>query len=209
MKRAKFLCTLPVLLLLLFQLNLYAQGDVTLKNGIYLTWEEFKNNSPSVEVSRITPIEAVAPQKYFCTPVLQYFENDAKKHIRSNAVWGLAMNGKHYIRIIADDWDPMTNENCFFQLFGIEALSKFFVVEGDRGLENAILLNSAPTFREYILEFRSGKIHNLWKDLKKIIKIIKTDSLFIDEKIDHKNIRLYIGKYNKNNPPNPFEPLVK
>ncbi len=196
----KFLWNILIPLSLLFACDLFAQGNSVLKNGIYLTWEELKNNTPSIKASLIKPVDGTIPEKSFCTDVLWYLENRFEKHVRSNAVWGLHMNGKFYIRFFAEDWNPITSNNCFFQLFGIEALSKFFVVEGDLALNSVIKRKSKPSFREYILDFKSGKTYDLNKNLKRIIKIIKSDPSLNRERITRKNIHLYIAKYNKSNP---------
>ncbi len=209
MNSIKFLGALPILLLFQFQLNLYAQDNIALKDGIYLSWEEFKNNKPSIEATKITFVDAASSQKYSCAPFLRYVENEVERHIRSSAVWGLSIHGKSYVRIIADDWAPWTDKNCFFPLFGVQALSKFFVVEGDLALQNVVRRKSPPTFREYVLDFGSGRVYNLKKELKEIVGIIKTDSLLANEKIKRNNIHLYIEKYNRNNLPNPIDTLAK
>lgn len=205
-----------VLLLALFNFKSsfgqeYYTAKVTMKNGIYLSVDEFRKNAPSLPLSAIHNQKDEILESSFCTDKISYISNGEIKYIKSKEIWGLSINGMPYVN--HQEKGLFKPNNCFYRIFKIGALSTYFIQEfkdvnsNSWGLNSFGGINYAGTPRdvkvkvtEYAIDLETGDTYEQKGDARKIINIIKRDEYFRTKKIKKKDIGIFITQYNQRNP---------
>lgn len=155
--------------------------------------DDFKNNTSSA-------CDAI---NYFKNYEFKFCESKMKcgdeQHIKSTDIWGINVGGMPYLR----------RNKCFYPLHQLGTLSTFYYINAHAQMMPGIdpQFGGTPTGRtassklfEKILDTRNGKILDQKRDVKEIIKIIKSDAFFASKKINRKNVVVYITQYNKRHP---------
>lgn len=217
----------PFLFLIIFFnfFGAYAQGkleyfkEFKLKNGIYLTIEEFRNNNPSLPLSAVVNEDKDYLESSLCMRKLEYIENGEIFELKAKDVWGICINGEPYIKhVINDAINAPLSKPCFYKLYAIGSISQYFVQQREANKSflsnNHQYNNQAYTpgiygysnspkklkIQEYALDMETGTSYNKKTNSKDIIAIIKSDDFFKDQKIKKKELGIFITNYNKRHP---------
>ena len=193
-------------------LNLYGQnGSIekyNFKNGIYLSIEEFKSDSPSLPLSSVLNESRDVLSSRLCTKKLEYIEEGVIQEIRSKDIWGVCINGNPYIR---HQQGGIIQEQCFFKIFDLGAISRYFV-QKVKTANNSMLSDPNTGFGpptnnqaklkilEFAIDLETGEKYNLKSEASKVIELIKKDNHFQNTKMKKKDVSIYITQHNKRNP---------
>ena len=187
------------------ELEEYTRG-FEYNDGIYLSLEEFKNNSPSIPLPSIVEVGRNQLGNTICMRKLEYVRNDSILEIKAKEVWGICMNGNPYIRY--SEGSLLPGEPCFFKLMSIGSISTFYMQK----VENKEAWNIQPysgmrqlrpskvKVLQFALDLESGKTFNQKSEANKIIDVIRQDAFFKDRKMKRKEVGIYITQYNNRNP---------
>ena len=209
---------LLITILILVALNVsYAQGhfqyshDFKFKNGIYLTIDEFKNNSPSLPLSAIVDEDRGYLESALCMKKLEYVEDGEIYELKAKDIWGICINGDPYIKHVNNDGlKELLTRQCFYKLFSIGTISSYFIQQKEAndgffdrtsGYYNPHNVNRGKLkIQEYALDTETGVSYNKKSETSDIIEIIKKDDLFKDQNIKRKEVSIFITNYNKRHP---------
>jgi hypothetical protein len=192
------------------------------KEGIYLTVQEFNSNKPAVllrELSRAS-LDLLIPSDsdYAKTKINElqlkclkdFTYTDSKGNgqtLPAKKVWGIVIDQNLYIR--PEIIHLLTDDQCFYKVVLFGAIGKFFTRQDKEGgyartstVNGTMTMHYAPRIiiKEYAVDFKSGAIYNLTADMYDIKKIIKTDPAFAKAKINRNNLDEFIILYNKQHP---------
>lgn len=173
--------------------------DYEFKSGIYRTFEEFKNNDPSIPASAI--IRGNQGEQVLISNLLGdekiYYYNDnlhKKVRLRKGEFWGYCSHNVVYIY----------SNNFFNQLFRIGSIS-YFVETGNALFFNANDPVARRTHTFKYLDFRNGRTY----DFNTFIfeELIKDDKELYDEFIGLKRkskkkkaMYQFLNRYNERHP---------
>ncbi|MCE3280507.1 MAG: hypothetical protein K0S44_2698 [Bacteroidetes bacterium] len=176
--------------------------DYEFKEGIFLTAEQFKNNSPVLKSSIISIypksqvdfMKQITDQRYITFKAA----DGAEQKVETMSIWGYAQNRSIFINF----------NNEFNRINQIGLLSLFTAaVQAPIGYTdpmNTYGINTSDEMRQFIFDVRTNKIvnfdvHNmelilqddpeLYSEFMKLKKRKKADSIFI-----------YLRKYNEKHP---------
>lgn len=206
----------PVLLLffiMLLNFNVgYSQGkleyfkEFKLKNGIYLTIEEFKDNNPSLPLSAVVDEDKDYLESSLCMKKIEYLQNGEILELKSKDIWGICINGEPYIKHV----NGTLTRPCFYKLYSIGTFSSYFIQQRefnnsawDRMSGYNYPYSTYPKklkVQEYALYMETGISYNKETESNDIIEIIKRDDFFKDQKIKKKELGIFITNYNKRHP---------
>lgn len=213
--------TRMTIFLVTFCANFYVFGQAEstqMKNGIYLSSEEFKSNSPSLPISVIINESTNKSEMGFCVKKVEYLdENEGIKKIKANEIWAMTINSNSYLRY-TDPNNPgfiLSSESCFFKIYHLGAISLYYVQKAQSNVwttpshygtnfnqPQPTPYNNPVNFKmeEYGLIFESGKSYRFKTNASNIIDYIKQDDYFKDTKMKKKDLAAYISQYNKRHP---------
>ena len=179
------------------------------KNGIYLSAENFNRNEPAVTIDHLTNesfdlLKATpAGTEWDCLAGLQYIDPSGQiVKLSVGKIWGIVMDGNLYVKHARPI--KASNRLCFYQLLYFGTLSKYFVTitrqefHGTAGGVSTYSPTRSVT-REFTIDLRTGEVFNTKNQLGKIKDIIKSDASFAGQKINKDNLDEYIAAYNKKN----------
>jgi len=188
--------------------------DFRFKEGIYLNFEQVKNNAPVSKSRVITSIDYNDPQ--FFDNVLSgqtfsfYDQLGLKRDVPVNAVWGYSKNGLIFVRM----------ERVFNRISYVGSISHFIatIVTYNSRYNDPYYYNpyyyyrggsmpssgSSSEMRQFILDFDSGKIMDY--DVDSIEVLLMQDPLLHDEYMGLSKKKksqlkfVYIRKFNERHP---------
>lgn len=199
------------LLILWAVASLRAQTDSTRKmvkyvrgfkftDGIYLNFNEFKNNSPSVVKCEIIENKDAMMNGSF---VLKSYEPDSNGKISNKQIsnaFGFCKNGVIYFG---------NESNGYFRMFIVGALSHFIALQQSTAADDmyygypAFISVSGNDASEYLLDFETGETFLFnYKNFRDFLQ--KHDTILYNELESLKNkremIHHYLLKYNEKHP---------
>jgi len=197
-------------LLLLAGNFLFAQTDTTgkvrysmnyvFKDGVYLTFDEFKNNAPSITDFTVNKIGQLSSSN---NVFLEYPCKDSAskgKNCNIDDCWGYCKKGTVYI--------SHAYEGFFFKLMVIGAACHFVALSGfdqpHQMSEPFAQYGAGNDYIQYFLDFDSGEVIPFtYKKFVAFLKV-KDEALYHDLSIIKKNRRklifLFLLKYNEKHP---------
>ena len=183
-----------ILILLGLSISTLAQSKAelpTFKDGVYATLDEFKANAPSNPVAEIENAHLYNPMRStFC---LDKRKSELPDHVFSS--WGICYKGQPYVRSAPERFEtPNIFERpklCFERLTVIGSLSRVYTQKPSGGQKLKLV--------EYVINLETDEWANMTVSKSKVIKWIKSDPHFADQKIKWKDIDLYITEYNRRN----------
>ena len=208
-------------LMLLTSLNfLYGQEkfeysrEFKFKNGIYLSVEDFKNNSPSLPLSAVANQSRDYLESTLCMRTIEFVDEGFINEVAAKEVWGICINGDPYVRHGAKG---IVSRACFYKIFSIGSIATFFVqrtemtnnwgssspfdTPADRYSSAMRAANPGKLqIAEFALDLNTGTAYNKNTEVSEIIDLIKQDDYFKDQKIKKKEVGIYITQYNKRHP---------
>ena len=188
--------------------------DFRFKEGIYLNFEQVKNNNPISKSRVITNIDFNDPQ--FFDNVLSsqtfsfYDQLGLKRDVTVNAVWGYSKNGLIFVRM----------EKVFNRVSYIGSISHFIATITSYNSRNYDPYYYNPYYyyrggnmpssytsnemRQFILDFDSGKIMDYDQDSLEVL-LMKDPGLYdeymaLSKKKKSQLKFVYIRKFNERNP---------
>lgn len=189
-------------------------SDFQFKEGLYLNFDNLKNNSPLPKSRIISETNYNDPEffdKVLAKSKVYYYDNIGNRNeLNPNKIWGYSRNGFIYINI----------ENEFFRITSIGSICHFIASHTTYYTEhynNYSYYNSyydpyylPPTsypnveMRQYVLDFKTGRV--LDYNYESIEVILMQDPELHDEytalsKKKKKQLKfVYIRKFNEKNP---------
>lgn len=185
---------IPALLLLLLALSSQAQIDTTKRNALFLSFEEFRNNTPAFHPVDIY-MEEESEGRYFVR--YRADSNYLKKYRHS--FWGFSDSTDVYIRYKGSFGRFIEiGKICVFRFLpGVEyyaAVSELFKPYNKKKIANDL------TSKLYIMNFDTGEVYELKpKFLKELIKDNSEILAEFNSESEYNRNRdqlLYIRKYN-------------
>jgi len=174
--------------------------DFKFKDGIFMTFNEFKNNEPSVTKFEMIKNKASADENDI---TLSYNITDSTGKTRSvsgDNCFGFCNKGVLYFN---------NGNNGFYRMFIVGALSHYIATQHtsldnyDYYREPSMIAVSANDVRQYVLDFNTGEamVFN-YKNFKDFLKSHDTDLFQQLEKSKNKRdmIHFYLLKYNEKHP---------
>jgi hypothetical protein len=127
-----FFFLFPIAFSSLAQQNLEYTPDFVFKEGVYLSFEDFKNNNP-IALTHILSDFDIRSTDYVWqvlnTDSITYFDNLFEERIAPvNKVWGFCSNNKIHVGINTVERSERWNDRDWFQLISIGAYSYFTAV---------------------------------------------------------------------------------
>lgn len=198
-------------LLLLFPAIIFAQDKVgehkvlNLKEGIYLKFLQFKNNSPLDKHQVVTDLNKNELNFYSeitSRQILSYVDDSGSvQKINPKSAWGYSRNNQVYINV----------ENQFYRIPVLGSISHFIatVTVFSTPYFDPVYLNTMPAttrddLRQFMLDFETGKI--LDYNMKNFESLLSRDEqLFLEfsalKKREKKNkMFIFIRKFNERHP---------
>lgn len=183
------------------QIELNETAGPDFKDGIYLSYEDFKLNRPSWPVDSL-PVEVwKAILRDNCPTSAGLFSNTSIfKESNIKQVWGVCIKGRPYIQHLPP------GPYCFrtmvttgrFCLLGRVIQPTTYQIDANPFKSSSGYIDNIRN--QYVLDSETGEIYKLPYDQKNIARIIKEDPKFYDEKIRGKDILYYISLYNTRHP---------
>lgn len=204
--------------------SLYAQNDSVkkvaygqdfkFKDGIYLNFEQVKNNNPVPKTTVITNFDPNDPQ--FFDNVLGaktfsfYDQLGLKRDVNVNSVWGYSKNGLLFVRM----------DKAFNRLSYIGSISHFIaniVTYNSRSYDpyyynpyyyyrgwNTPSSYSTNEMKQFILDFETGKIMDYDEDSIEVLLMkdptLHDEYMALSKKKKQQLKFVYIRKFNERNP---------
>jgi hypothetical protein len=187
--------------------------DFKFKEGLYLSFDQVKNNDPLPKSRIIATIDYDDPD--FFDRILEgkaiyYYDNVGNKNeLKTSGIWGYSRNGFIYIKM----------NNSFYRITLIGAVSHFIASETTytTNYNSPYYYNSYmdpyrtypssyPTteMRQYVLDFKTGRVMDYSETALDVI--FMQDPEIHDEYVSMNNKKrkqmkfYYMRKYNTNNP---------
>jgi len=210
----KHLCLSVIITFLCCQLTAQSgktkyTSDFKFKDGIYLSLDDFKSNTPSIDKNAIVSRQSLQGQvaeevvlTAILPPILndikanpgkdflRYMDADGKSHqLKRTEVWGYCSNGAIYKLV----------SNQFHRVFKIGAIMYFAAAT------HAKKATGSGDLRQYMINFETGR---LWKyNLENFEGLLKRDKELYTEFAAikgkgkrRKQMFIYLNKYNERNP---------
>jgi len=174
-------------------------GDFVFNEGIYKTFQEFKNDSPSIKKFFIKKLNPYSNPNYI---QLDYICPDSlkkKNDCEVNDVWGYSNKGDVYISHIYSAY--------YFKLMVVGALCHFSGITGNEsGIDaNQVTMNLSTDedYQQYMLDFETGEV-TVFK-YKTFCAFLLTHDIDLynelqKQKKKKKLIFKYLLKYNERHP---------
>jgi hypothetical protein len=181
--------------------------DFVFEEGIYLSFEEFKNNNPSIKKYAIVASRSLMNDLVYGDEKIKYIQYvDAagqQQKLKRKEIWGICEDGYISVRIGEE----------FHETKIIGAISYMVkIVTNDLYLNPVWYPNPNPTpsssirvVYKHLLDFETGKISKY--DLYNLSQILKRDSVLFEEfnaiGFTHKRKKQmfqYLKTYNERNP---------
>lgn len=204
-----FITTIVLLFAVIGCKNLFAQQDSVkytqgfkFHDGIYKTFEDFKNNNPSIKERAViseNPEAQFLLGNFATMEKISFYDSNGISHkLKRTEVWGYCSNGAIYV---------MLNNN-FHRIFKIGRI--IHLTESHNTL---LYSNSAPVSSinkpvrliQYLIDYRTGEI--LSYTLDNFLLLLKADEQLYDEftLIKRKSRKqeqmfIYLNKFNERNP---------
>jgi hypothetical protein len=185
------------LILLLASTYVYAQGAfdgpasgdsyivnaVVYNKGVYRTFDEFKNNKPS-----ITDYYIIEQGKIWKT-----YDSGPKKKIKKSKIWGYCSGDKIFVRTVKYNQIRELGRYCYFRDHGKSEIY---------GTSTKTPVLFTPYKERMIIDFNTGKINRLTTKLMK--QILETDdhellAEYMAESSKEQKLYEYLMKYNQRN----------
>lgn len=185
-------------------------NDYPFKNGIYLSFEEFKGNNPTY-VDGQFKIDEVDSTDYDLTKVrkIKVLNEKGKwKTFSVNKIWGLAYDGVPYIyyKGIGKVNSPLSNYDKLTRIDVIGAISMFRLEDMSKSY-NTNAFTSKMVYHNHVfildmlMDMNSGKIHIF--DYFSVEHYVKNDeALHYEMQVHRQHINLYdiVFAYNLRHP---------
>ena len=185
-------------------------NDYPFKDGIYLSFEEFKGDNPTYAIGQFK-IDEIDSTDYDLTKVrkIKILTQKGKwKSYSINKIWGLAYDGIPYVyyKGLGSVNNPLSNYDKLTRIDVIGAVSMF-------RLEHATTSHNTNTFTnnvvhphhvyilDMLMDMNSGKIHVF--DYHSVEHYIKSDeALYYELQVHRREINLYdiVFAYNLRHP---------
>jgi len=191
-----------IFIFFILEVNLIAQNE-KLKSGIYLNFQNFKNNNP-------LPIEKICFEKKAGLFLIDNLVNNDKftfvddsgfvREFYTKNIWGFYENGNIYIK----------RNREFFKIIYVGKISFFIskiqTVMSEQLFEMSPYKRIFPNeeFKQYLLDFETGQVYDF--NEKNLEKLLANDTLLYNEfkslsKKQKKQLKFYyIRRYNEKHP---------
>ncbi|MEZ5007292.1 MAG: hypothetical protein R2753_03955 [Chitinophagales bacterium] len=174
-------------------------NDYPFKDGIYLSFEEFKGDNPTYTRDQFK-IDEVDSTDYDLTKVrkLKVLTEKGKwKSLSINKIWGLAYDGVPYIyyKGLGSVNNPLSNYDKLTRIDVIGAICMFRLehlsqTNNTNAFTNKILYNNHVYILDMLMDMNSGKIHVF--DYFSVEHYIKSDeNLYYELQVHRREINLY------------------
>jgi hypothetical protein len=212
------------LVLLAFQVKLFSQGDsinriaytpdFKFKEGIYLSFEQVKNNHPIVKSRILITVDYNDNQFFdvlFANPVISFYDDyGMKQEVNVKSIWGYSKNGVLYVRM-SENFNRITYVGRISHF--IANITVYQSQFNDPYYYNPYYYyrnwneprNYATTeMRQFIMDFDSGKIYDYTEESLEVL--LMRDPELHDEYMGLRNKKrqqlkfFYIRKFNERNP---------
>ena len=207
----KSLSIVSALIFILFNLSSMAQDrieindDFKFKDGVYLSFEDFKNNTPSIPADSVQGFERLDESyEYIPKLKLKYQNKDGlKTKIKSSEIWGLSINGEVYIQHSSDGSSFRVKTIGAICLFSdIQTKTRYIGKGGGSGARgyysSTFMHKGKPKFLQLetggIFSYSVGSIEHLIAKDKALFAQYEGE-LFKDE-----HILKYLKLFNQRNP---------
>ena len=203
-------CCILFLILILYSCTLQSQGnfvkytfDFEFEEGLYQTFDEFKNNSPSIKTYAIVTINDAFLEQFrekVSVKRIEYIDRNGKQgSLKRKEVWGVCSDGKIYILI-----------NRSFQRIDRIGSMIYFTAQLDPEYNTASPARGSGTVTGVIvvgclLDFQTGEI--LSYCYGDFLTILERDTVLYNEYISIKRKKKrkymmfsYMREYNERNP---------
>lgn len=209
---------LPLNILLLFFLlsgngNVPLSEDFPFEDGVYMSFEEFKGNSPSYKGPEVE-LFSLDSTEYHLQNISKIRLKNGKK-IPLRTVWGICYQGVPYVRfkhsptVVAKNKNFFGEDvNTFFRLDIIGALCVFNAEETVSKFPYSAFSNLPPQKESkinynMILDLATGSFYYL--DFETVAWFVKTDDFLYDQMLYYQyesyvNLHDFIIYYNLRNP---------
>lgn len=177
------------------------QTGFSFEEGVYRTFEEFKNNDPYFKGK----VSLLNERSFEFSPFIEGTNRPdphgwvkMKKILKEHPIWGYSLNGVVYIKY----------QKNYLRLMKIGAYSLFnfhqqYIFES--GMRNQGGPSVLESILEYVLDFETGEIHSL-KSFP-FERILEKDPLLLNEYMElgsaerrKKNKMAYLLKFNQRHP---------
>lgn len=174
------------------------QIDFRFADGIYRTFEEFKNNSPSIKSNAI--IKNNPGVQFFIGSAakiekISYYDSTGSIHnLKRSEVWGYCSRG--FVHVLYND--------AYYRVLKIGLIIYFMEVHTPMASSNAPPLSN-KTHNPYLIDFNTGKVID-YKLNNFIILLSQDQELFNEFKSLKKKSKMkeqmfiYLNRFNKRNP---------
>ena len=170
----------------------YTQG-FRFKDGIYLSFDDFRNNSPSIPLSQLYLSNGSQAQDVFERNQAMYVKNEVGELKKVKEYWGYSKNGRPYIE---DE-----------RVLVVGALTHFTRQETTTYYDPYMQthISSGTTLAQYILDFSTGDF--IHYTLRNFEALLERDPPLYEEFMSIKRKRkrkkkmfMFLRKYNERNP---------
>jgi hypothetical protein len=174
--------------------------------GIYLSYEEFVNNSPSIKMSNVILIKPLPRELEFINKrirsIIYLDENGKTQNISAKTIWGLCIKNEIYIQI-NDELNKLIKIGsiCYFiEDRTPESYQRTYSAYGNVGGESSLLRDRIHVFdidSGTILSFKQNNFEKLIVDDSSLYN--EFNSLG-DDATKSKYLFRYLELYNERNP---------
>jgi len=181
--------------------------EFNFKEGLYLTYDEFKNNSPSINDYKVIAANGLWLDQFDNNTNIkriECFDAEGRKMVlKEKDMWGLCRNGQIYVYV----------DNAFHKMLRIGALMNLRISFENTEVVSSFSATGSSIYPAtnkggaygYLIDFETGTYH-LFK-LKEFMTLIESDQELYEEftsikgkKKKQYNMRMYLEKFNERNP---------
>jgi hypothetical protein len=174
--------------------------DFRFTDGIFMSFEEFKNNAPSIRKFEYIENKNSREKGNY---TIRYIDTDSTGNSKTRAArrcFGFSRNGVFYFN---------NGSSGYYRMFIIGALShilwytKYTSLYGDYAADGLMIASTVHEFKEYLLDFETGeKFKFTYKKFKDFLKTHDEELLNELEKSKNKRemIHYFLLKYNEKHP---------
>jgi len=173
--------------------------DFIFNDGVYTTFQEFRNNNPSIREFTIKKPSQFANPGYTILDFEYADTKQTKENSQYKNVWGYSYHGDVYI--------AHSYNSYFYKLMIIGSVCHFVGLENSIGVNpyNSLMLGyeSEQNYQQFMLDIETGEINTF--NFKNFSNFLKTHDVslyqeLIKEKKKKKKIFKYLLKYNEKYP---------
>jgi len=193
--------------------------NINIKDGIYLSVEEFRNNTPSYPINGknfkdLRSINAIKIRK------VKFGDKSNPITLPSDSILFISLNNTVFINHhLVLKGKLKFSKSIFYKIFRIGRLSRYFPIYKHAVDIEDVNLGSSPAFvftgsgfnassvklisrdnLEYVYHMDSGKTFNLEGDHKALKSILQKDPYFASQIIKSKELPFCIGEFNQRHP---------